>query len=191
MKNIEDILKRAGKAVAAVFAAFGGFLTQTQPPEGVLKGFSVGFASTLSALLFLVISVIAKEKFPQKHRRLFIIFSGLLVLGVAITGLGYQRSFAQLTLPLPTKSGTERIVIGTALTPAAASQLQKPGESLTQLVLDFGGKDNRELVWTRNSINASILKLNNNYIALAVFVAAAVFCLAEVLFPARTSENRR
>lgn len=94
--------------------------------------------------------------------------------------------FARLTLDLPSVTGTEKIITGTELTPVAQDDLAKTREPLPQLLLDFGGKNARERVWARESIRAATLKLNNGYIVLAVSVAAAVFCIAEALFPTKT-----
>lgn len=185
MSDIQGLVKRAGEAVVAVFSGFGGFVLNVQPPEGVLKGFTIGFASALSALVFLMISVFSQRYASDQYRRIFAALSVLLVVAVAVTGFRYQSMFAQLTLDLPSVKGTEKIITGTELTPLAQDDLAKTHEPLPQLLLDFGGKNARERVWTRESIRASTLRLNNGYIALAVLIAAAVFCIAEALFPTK------
>ena len=190
MNDIQGLIKRAGEAVAAVFAGFSGFVLNVQPPEGVLNGFTIGFASTLSALLFLVISVFSQRYASDQYRRIFAVLSIFLVIVVAVMGFTYQDAFSRLTLDMPSATGTEKIIIGTEITPQAKDDLSKTHEPLSQLLLDFGGKNARERVWTRESIRASTTKLNNGYIALAVSIAAAVFCIAEALVPTKPSGNK-
>lgn len=185
MNDIQALIKRAGQAVVAVFSGFGGFVFNVQPPQGVLKGFTVGFASTISALLFLLISIFSQRYASDQYRRIFAGLSILLIVVVAIIGFAYQNTFARLTLDLPSVTGTEKIIIGTDLTPLAKEYLAR--EPLSQVLLDLGGKNARERVWTRDSIRAATLELNNWYIALAVSIAAAVFCIAEALFPTKPS----
>ncbi len=189
MNNTESVIKQGGQAVAAVFSGFGGFVLNVQPPEGVLKAFTIGFASTLSALLFLVISIFSQRYASERYRHIFVALSVALIIVVAITGFRYQDMFARLTLDLPSVNGTEKIIIGTDLTSQAREGLTRTGEPLSQLVLDFGGKDARERVWTRASIRAATLTLNNGYILLSVSVAAAVFCIAEALLPTKRSAH--
>ena len=183
MNNIKDIISRAGKAVAAVFSGFGGFLFNVQPPEGVLKGFTVGFATAISALLFLVISVFVQAKIGKKYRNVLLILSLALVAGAVITGLQYQNTFSSLTVDFPGHSGVEKVVIGDQLTSRAAAHEAETGEPVSALLLDFGGKDHREQVWTRESVNKAKVRLSNSYLRMSVFIAAAVFCMAELLFP--------
>ena len=187
MNNVQVLIRRAGKAVAAVFAGFGGFVLNVQPPEGIVKGFTIGFASTLSALLFLVISIFSQRYAWNQYRRIFTTLSLLFTLIVVLVGFLYQSTYSALTLDLPSANGTEKIIIGTELTHIAREALAKTNEPLPQLLLDFGGKGARERVWTRESIRAATLMLNDRFIALAVSIAAAIFCVAEVLFPAMPS----
>jgi len=183
VNGIEGMLARAGKAVAAVFSGFGGFLLNVQPPEGVLKGFTVGFATTLSALVFLLLSVLVQWKIHNKYRLVLLVLTIVLGTGVVFTGLHYQSAFGMLTLDLPTQSGSEKIVIGDQLTPHAAARQSQTGESLSRLLLDFGGKSHREDVWTRESINKARVLLSNGYLKMSVFISASIFCFAELLFP--------
>jgi hypothetical protein len=189
MNDIPGLLKRAGEAVVAVFSAFGGFVLNAQPPEGVLKGFTIGFASTLSALVFLIISVFSQRFASDRYRSIFTALAVLMIIAAAVTGFRYQSMFSALTLDIPSVNKTEKIVIGTDLTQEAKDDLAETHEPLSQLLLDFGGKDSRERVWPRDSIRAATLRLNNGYIALAVSIAAAVFCIAEALFPTKPSSS--
>ena len=185
MNNVQAVIKQGGQAAAAVFSGFGGFLLNVQPPEGVLKAFTIGFASTLSALLFLVISVLSRRYASERYRGIFVALAVGFVVIVAIAGFRYQSMFARLTLDLPSGEGSEKIIVGTVMTPKASEDLAKSPEPLSQLVLDFGGKGAKERVWTRDSIDAATLELNNGYIFFAVSIAAAVFCITESLFPTK------
>lgn len=189
MNNVEKAIKLGGQAAAGVFSGFGGFLLNVQPPEGVLKTFTIGFASTLSALLFLLISLLSRRYASGRYRGIFVVLSVVLVAVVAVAGFRYQSMFARLTLDLPSGKGTEKIIIGTEFTPIAGQKEKESGEPLSQLVLDFGGKSERERIWTRASLDVATLELNNGYVLLAVSVAATIFCLAEALFPTKEPEN--
>jgi general stress protein CsbA len=177
------MLARAAKAVAAIFSGFGGFLLKVQPPEGVLNGFTIGLATTVSALVFLFLSVLVQGRIGNKYRLVLLVLTLVLAAAGVFSGLQYQSAFGMLTLDLPAQSGSEKIVVGDQLTQRAAARKAQTGESLSNLLLDFGGKSHREDVWTRESINNAKVLLSNGYLKMSVFISASVFCFAELLFP--------
>lgn len=183
MNDISGVVKQASKAVAAVFSGFGGFLLNVQPPEGVVKSFTIGFASAVSALLFLLISVVSQRYAARRYKTIFLFLCIALIIVVIVVGLRYQSMFERMTLDIPAVSGHEKIIIGTELTPAASQAQKMSGEPLPQLLLDFGGKSQRERVWPRTSISAATLALNNAFTLLSVCLAATVFCIVDFLFP--------
>jgi hypothetical protein len=189
VNDIGSILAKAGKAVAAVFSGFGGFLLNVQPPEGVLKGFTIGFATAISTLVFLVLSLFVPTMDRKKYRRIALSVTLMLFVGFVITGLEYQDMFSQLTLDFPERSGMEKLVIGDQMTPRAAVRERETPEPLTTLLLDFGGKTHREDVWTRESINKAKVRLSNGYLRMSVFIAATIFCLGELLFPSKKQKG--
>jgi energy-coupling factor transporter transmembrane protein EcfT len=183
VKDTSRVIEQASKAVAAVFSGFGGFLLNVQPPEGVVKSFTIGFASAVSALLFLLISVVSQRYAARRYKTIFLFLCVALILVVIVAGLRYQNMYQRMTLDIPAASGHEKIIIGTELTTAASDAQKKNGEPLPQLLLDFGGKNQRERVWPRPSISAATLALNNAFTLLSVSLAAAVFCIVDFLVP--------
>src|SRR5262249_559515 len=94
----------------------------------------------------------------------------------------YQSSLNRLTFSFPPENTSDRYVAGTELTaPARAVLEQTPSKTIADLVADFGGIPERELVWTRDSINhaKALLVVNNSLLVLSI--AGSVFVLAEGL----------
>lgn len=175
-----DIWKKAGAVVGGVFASFGGFLFHIQPPQQALSGFVVGFASTMSALIFVGASLVFDWVKPAWRRRVFGVLSAVLIILTAVAFFSYQRQFVDLTFDCPAVS-SGKLVKGTELTKIAQSALQSKPRTDCDLLLDFGGRQEEELVWTSDSMNRARLRLSDGYIAFAVSVAAAVFCLLEAV----------
>ena len=80
-----------------------------------------------------------------------------LVLGVAVF-FRYQ----QLTLAWTASYAGQKVVVGSALTPAGQAYVQvNPGISVEDLVLDFAGRT--DAIWTADSINRRRLVLAGIY----------------------------
>jgi hypothetical protein len=178
--DIDKLLKRSAAAVGAVFASFSGFLLHAQPPEQALSGFAVGFASTISSLLFLTISVIADRLVPASRRKIFTVLSFFLMLVATGAGVTYQRRFVERTFDCPALTA-DKLIRGAELTDIAQTALKTEPRSECDLLLDFGGLQEKELVWTRHSLDEGRLLLSQWYLVLAVSVAGAVFSVAEAL----------
>lgn len=96
MSNVQTVIKLGAQAAAAVLSGFGAFLLRVQPPQAVLKSFTIGFVSTLSALIFLIVSILSRRYASERYRGIFAALAIVLVAIVAIAGFHYQSAFAQL-----------------------------------------------------------------------------------------------
>jgi hypothetical protein len=185
MTSKQIAFKKATEAVAGVGAAFGGLLLNIQPPDGIASGFAVGFASALSVLIFLAISVIADlVTNKRKYRIIFLIISLPLILGTVLSGLSYEGIYSRNTVSFPDAHG-RKIIISQTMTPLATEQLAKNPRTPAQLLLDAGGIDAREKIWQRDSLVNTTINLNNAYILFSVLLSAAVFSVLEGFAPSK------
>jgi hypothetical protein len=182
---------RALQAVASVFAAFGGFVVNIQPPEEAYLGYSIALAGVLSALLLLLLSAVGRSVANfVTYRRVCLILGAALIVGVGAAGVSYQNVVLVRTLDIPGANGSKpaKVIIGTELTPAARKWVQDNPCSLEMpfscsnrsLFMHFG-LDAKELVWTRESILESVRILNDLYLTFAVLLSSSTFVLCECL----------
>ncbi len=174
------VLARAIQLVGVLFAAFGGFLTNLAPPDELKPAFAVGVASFLTLGVLLLISALAKHAPVEKYKFLWL-GSGILTLALfGGLALAYQRNLLLRTFPFPRTTSETSYVAGTDLTADGRRYVQEnPSSSATDLVLNFGGLDQRARVWTEASIAQSRRTLTILYVALVVCLAAAIFSFAE------------
>lgn len=180
--SVSPIWKKALASVAAVFSSFGGFLTIIQPPQQAPSGFALGFALILSGIAFLAVQVFFVEGLIPvgwRKRSAWIVLCAAFVL-VIFTGIKYQQHFVNLTFKCPALT-TSTLVRGTELTQIAQTALRSRPRTDCDLLLDFGGEQEEEMVWTRSSLNEARLQLSGWYISFAVGVAASIFFLVELL----------
>jgi hypothetical protein len=190
-KRTGGILALAIQAVVSVFAAFGGLVVNIQPPEEAYRGFSIGFAGVLSALVLLLLSAVGRQAADSvPYNRICLVLGALLIAGVGVTGTMYQNLVLTRTVDMPSVNGgkAEKVAIGTDFTPAAKTwvgehpcSIKEPYSCSNKYLFVHFGEDARELVWTRDSILASVEMLNNLYLAFAVLMSSAVFVLGECL----------
>jgi hypothetical protein len=190
-KGAGGIFGRAVQAVVSVFAAFGGFLMNIQPPEEAYRGFSIAFAGVLSALFLLVLSAAGRESANSKlYRRTCLFLGALLIVGVGVTGVSYQNLVLVRTVDMPGVNGSkpQKVAIGTELTQATRAwveehpcSIKEPYSCSSKALFIHFGEDARELVWTRESILQTVKMLNDLYLAFAVLMSGSVFVLGECL----------
>ncbi len=114
----------------------------------------------------------------------------MLIVGVGAAGISYQYVGLVRTLDLAGVNGgkSEKVIIGTELTPAARKWVQdnpcsldKPFSCSNRSLFMHFGLDAKELVWTRESILESVRILNDLYLAFAVLLSSSTFVLCECL----------
>jgi amino acid transporter len=175
-----SILEWAAKTVTFLFAMFGGFLTFIAPPEESNSRFAVGLASFLALVALLLISALVRKPLTKKSRRRWVAAAAVffvLALGASLT---YWWNLDRLTFPYPPESKRAEYVAGTRLSPDAQKYRDdNPDKTISNLVADFGGLENRELVWPPDALRMAKLLLLVNYIALVLTMAGAIFCLTE------------
>jgi hypothetical protein len=181
------LVGRAIQLVASVFAAFGGFLANIQPPQQAYRGFSVAFAAVLATLALLLLSALGRKWAKSTiYNGLCLAFGVVLIVGVAVAGVRYQDLTLMRTVDVGSGAKPQRMVIGTQLTGAAAEwinqnpcSIQNPYSCSTQRLLTHFGTDSIDLVWTKDSILESVKILNDVYLTFAVLLSSSVFVLGE------------
>jgi hypothetical protein len=178
----KELLARGIEVITFLFAMFGGFLTTIAPPEETEAKFAVGLSSFSALIVLLFIAVFVKKWQQKKYQKIWLGVATFAFI-LAITSAFFYRSYLnQLTFPYPPENTKAEWVRGTELTPLAKEyQASLPAITPAELVANFGGMGNRELVWTQDSINRAKLILLVNYTLLVTSLALTVFCLTEGL----------
>ena len=176
----KQILTRAIEIVTFLFAAFGHFLLDIAPPEEGGSRMAVGIASFLTLGVLLYISALAKAAPAEKHRKAWFLAAGLLLVAAIVAAPWYRSNLLQHTFPFPTTGSPTSFMKGTELTPRADQYwTSNPQKTEQEVVLDFGGVADRELVWTASSIRKATMILTVHYLVVVLSLAMAIFCVTE------------
>jgi len=183
----KEYLRKAIEVVTFLFAAFSGYLKGIAPPEERSATFATGLASFLALVIFLLISGVSRGTAPQKQKALWLRLAAALFVVCAVSGLAYKHELDQLTFPYPSDSDGAQYIAGTVPTQMAKPYFDKD-YSASQVVAKFGGPENKQLVWTQESINRAGMLLTTLYLVLVVSLAATIFSLTEIVLP-KTASN--
>ena len=182
MDQKKTFITKAIDVVAVLFSAFGGFLTDFAPPGETDSKFAVGIASFIALIVLLLVSFLAKAKLPANYRALWLSFAVILFVLTVVFGLSYNKSLDELTFPYPPENTKAEYVRGSVLTAdAQVYWSENPQKTTSQVVADFGGLPNRELVWTANSILEARLLLTKGYVLFVLTLSGTIFGLVEGL----------
>jgi hypothetical protein len=182
----KNILRYGIEISGFVLSAFGGFLKSIAPPQEAGAALSVGLASFATLIVFLFVVAISKGKSQTYRRSLWLRTSAALACIAFVSVFVYIANLNHYTFEYPPSSG-EKYIAGMQFTPEG----EKYWESLrnvSQVVLKFG-LENRNLIWTPESINRAELLLTFNYIVLVITLTGTVFALCEGVL-ANTSSAR-
>ena len=180
--NQNSVLEWGVKIVTSLFAMFGGFLTFIAPPEEANSRFAVGLSSSLALVILLLISALVKKPHTLKTRRKWLVTTVVFACLIPVTGLVYWWNLNSLTFPYPPESTKADYVAGTKLSSQAQKYLdENPGKTISAVVADYGGLENRELVWSAEAIRNAKMRLLVTYIAFVLSLATTIFCLTESL----------
>ncbi len=178
------ILKYALQLIVTLLAAFHGFLLNISPPEEIRQSSSIGFASFILLILFLLIALLARRKTPSPRYRKWICVVALVcaVLGTSAFFV-YQAKTYRLTFLFPPGSqDAELYVKGEVLTEEVIEWLaHNPGKADSELVDSFGGVKYKDRVWTHESIGKAEIVLVGWHVIVVVSLMSAVLCLLEGL----------
>jgi len=182
--NARRLLRDGTELVAVLLAAFHGFLFNLAPTEEIRKSSSIGITSfiLLIVLLFIIF-------FRRRRQQLQSYRKWMLIAAIACALLGpvlffvYLKETNRLTFVYPPDDPhAQSYVRGKVLTPKAKKwKDDHPGISDSWLVDNFGGIDDKEKVWTHESIGAAEIELTVSYVLFVVLLAGAVLCLLEGL----------
>lgn len=166
------------EVIAALLAAFGGFLLNVAPPDDTGVKFIVGATSALMLLVFLFISAFTQGTASPANRKYWLIIAGVSTLLFVGCTFFYWQSFERLTFLYPPEDIEQvRYVNGTKLTEKAAEQVRaNPTISRTEL-LDKFGEDQRHAVWT--DIENANRRLVISYVAMVLSLTLGLLCLTE------------
>jgi len=184
-----SVLEWSVKIVTFLFAMFGGFLTFIAPPEEANSRFAVGLSSCLTLVVLLLISALVKDPRRLKSRKKWLAVAIAFFALAVVTALFYWWNLNSLTFPYPPESKKAEYVAGTRLTPDAQKYKdENPGKTISNIVADYGGMENRELVWSLDAIRNARMMLLINYIALVLSLATTIFCLTEGILPSTSKQ---
>ena len=178
--NTKDILSKGIEVVSFLLAAFSGFLKNIAPPEEANATFAVGLSSVLTLVVFLLASALSKSRFRKKYKKIWLSASAAFFLVAIIAAFVYKGNTDELTFAYPPGNTKAEFIGGTVFTPEGqAYRASHPQETISELVADYGGIAQRELIWTRDSIHWASMKLTINYVLLIVSLAGTIFGLTE------------
>lgn len=170
------ILVKGIEVVGVLFAAFGGFLVGIAPPHTADARFAVGLSSFIALIILFIISALSKRRF----KNYWLIAGCALVVLILAIGYGYKASYDRLVFEYPPGSADAEQIAGTELTSDAADYIKENhGISSAQLLFDFGGLPNKELVWKADSIRNARMQLIVLYVSLVLSISGAIFSLTE------------
>jgi FtsH-binding integral membrane protein len=177
--GIKTLLRKGASAVTFLFTMFGGFFIKVAPPEEVDAGFAVGIASFCVLIALLFVSSMKPSR-RKKHTNTWLKIAGFAALVGVTAGCVYKYSLDRLTFAWPPDSKNQRFVAGSVLTPRAqVYQREHPAEGNSEMVADFGGITQRELVWTASSIEQAKALMLGTYLLMVLGLATGIFCLIE------------
>lgn len=170
-------LMKAMGIVSFLFAAFSGFLKDVAPPPETGAWKWVGFSSFAVLIVFLYVSALSAGRSNLKMRRIWLVVSACFFALAVGSGIVYGLALDRLTFWYPPGNATGRYLAGTVFTSKGetfhASPEQYPG-----VVFEFG-LDNRDKIWTPESITHAGHVLCGYYSTFLVSLAACIFCLTE------------
>ena len=190
--NTKDLLMKAVEIITFLFAAFSGFLKRIAPPEETESSFTVGASSMLALAALLFISAASKNRLRKKYKKVWLTISFAFFIVAMVSTFIYKANLDELTFPFPQEdANAERFIRGTALTPDAQSYIKEhPEKNTSDIVADYGGITQKELVWTSDSIRQAKLKLTINYVVLVLSLASTIFCLTEGVLAERKLDRK-
>jgi hypothetical protein len=179
-----DLLIKGTKVVGVLFAAFGGFFVGIAPPQAADAKFAVGLSAFLALIVLFIISALCKKK----YRSVWLITACVLSVVIMFAAYYYKSNYDALAFEYPPGNTPVEHIAGTELTQDAREYKQKnPNLSSSQLLAKFGGLENKDEVWTEESISKARTKLIGSYVFLVLAIAGAVFALTEGVLVKPTS----
>ena len=147
----ESYIGRGIEILGVITGAFGGFLIGITPPDGSGVKFAIGFSSFGGLFLILLAIVLGEwRKIPTIAWLSSAIIMFLLFL---FCGMVYWEKLQLLTFPYPQADGTTtRAVRGLEFQQNELEELKKYDDNITEFVKESGGLDERNSIWTEESL---------------------------------------
>jgi hypothetical protein len=178
--NKHTLLARTIQTVVVLFGAFGGFLTAIAPPE--VSTIATGTASLGALVLFLFATTLIRKGAKRRLLKIWAGVAGACTVIAIIAAVVYQSNLEALTFGWPPATLEQRHVRGSELTPHAMRYSEEHSEkSVSEVLADFGGLGNRELVWPESSISAAKRRLTTNYLLVVLGFSVAIASLLEII----------
>lgn len=162
--------------IGILFAAFGGFLIGIAPPQEADAKFAVGVSSFLALIILFIISALSNKEYQKRW-----LISGIVLFFVILfAAYNYKSNYDNLAFEYPPGNSQVEHIAGTELSQDAIDyKNEHPGLSNSQLLAKFGGLQNKERVWKKESISQAGTKLIGSYVFLVLVIASAIFALTE------------
>lgn len=166
--------------VAALGAAFGGFLLNIAPPDETGVKFAVGIGSFLMLVAFLFVATLTQRDPKPENRKYWYMVAAVATGLFVVSALVYRHNFERLTFLFPPADEDQvRYVNGTEFTTAGQAERDKAPNSNRAELLDKFGENRRQAVWTQSSIDRANTVLVVNYVVVVVTITLALLCLIE------------
>jgi hypothetical protein len=172
------LVRRGIETVTFLFAAFSGFLKNVAPPDEIHPGFATGTASFAVLALLLFVSSLRPGGAKSIRRGRWLTVGMLLLATSLASSVIYTVILERYTFAYPPEGIRSTYVRGAGYTSAAA-RLASEGLAPSAIVAKFGGLQNRELVWSPESLQRARAILLVSYLTMVLAIAAAVFCFLE------------
>lgn len=177
-----NYLTKGLEFVAAVSAAFGGFLFNIAPPDETGVKFAVGISSFLMLLVFLFITALTQRQPKPENRKYWYITAAVAAVLFIASAFTYRYNFERLTFLFPPDDEDQiRYVNGTELTQQGEAERNKAPNSNRAELLDKFGEHRRQAVWTQTSIDKAHTMLVVNYVVVVLTITLSLLCLIEGL----------
>jgi len=175
-----NYLTKGLEFVAALGAAFSGFLFNIAPPDETGVKFAVGISSFLMLLVFLFVATLTQREAKPENRKYWYIAAAVATALFIASAFTYRYNFERLTFLFPPDDEDQvRYVNGTELTKEGQVQRDKAPNSNRAELLDQFGENRRQAVWTQSSIDRANTILVVNYVIVVLTITLALLCLIE------------
>lgn len=179
-----SLLKYRAALIAVIFGLFGGAISHLLKIEE-LTFYYTALASIIALVVNLMVSFMLKGKWNTHVKYSLKAVCLFLFAGLILILYTHTRYFLEGTFPYKDfEDQVSYYIKGTEYTPAAkAFKLENPYiHSDEDLIREgFGSPEEKDKVWTQESINSMWMKLITSYCLIVILFVALISVLIEIL----------
>lgn len=178
------LLKYRAILIGALFGLFGGALSQLLAIEEMALYYTA-LASIIAIVVNLLVSFMLKGRWNTHVKYSLKAISIFLFLALIISLYSHTNYFLRGTFPYRDfEDQVSYYIKGSEYTPIAKKFIQENPfiQSDEDLIREgFGSPDEKDKVWTQESINNNWMKLLTTYCLIIIFFVALISILLEIL----------